>query len=53
MTEWILWAGTVGLQSPLPARMAAARAAGCAHVSIGFDDIFAATADGVNLRVIP
>src|SRR3954447_16862623 len=46
MTDWILWAGTIGLDSPLPVRVAAAKRARCAHVSIGFDDVTTATAGG-------
>src|SRR5215468_6621730 len=43
--EWILWAGTIGLDTPIDARVEAALAAGCTCISIGFNDVESA-ADG-------
>ncbi|WP_460606881.1 sugar phosphate isomerase/epimerase family protein [Jatrophihabitans fulvus] len=37
--EWILWAGTVGFQSALPDRFAAATAQGCRRVSLSPADL--------------
>ena len=36
---WILWAGTVGFESPLPARFEAAVATGCERVSLSPGDV--------------
>ncbi len=35
---WVMWAGTIGLESPIPARVEAARAAGCQRFSVGAPD---------------
>jgi sugar phosphate isomerase/epimerase len=36
---WVLWSGTVGLESPIPARVAAARAAGFTRLSVSPLDV--------------
>jgi sugar phosphate isomerase/epimerase len=36
---WVLWAGTLGLESPISARVDGAVAAGCSRVSLGPADI--------------
>ncbi len=35
---WVMWAGTIGLDSPIPARIEAARAAGCKRISVATPD---------------
>jgi sugar phosphate isomerase/epimerase len=45
---WVLWAGTVGLDSPVPDRVAAAVAAGCTRVSIGPLDVARAATEGLS-----
>src|SRR5262245_53588608 len=38
---WVMWAGTIGLDSPISARIEAARAAGCQRFSVGPPDFLA------------
>jgi sugar phosphate isomerase/epimerase len=47
---WVLWAGTVGLDSPLPERMDAAVAGGFDRLSISPLDVAAAAATGTTAR---
>jgi sugar phosphate isomerase/epimerase len=35
---WVMWAGTIGLESPIHARIEAARAAGCQRISVAGPD---------------
>ena len=44
--EWVLWAGTVGFESALPERFAAAAAAGYERVTLSPTDVARAAADG-------
>ncbi|MGE0306290.1 MAG: sugar phosphate isomerase/epimerase family protein, partial [Acidimicrobiia bacterium] len=48
--EWVLWAGTVGFDSDLDDRMHAATANGYSMVSLGPQDVDAATRRGVTSR---
>jgi sugar phosphate isomerase/epimerase len=45
---WVLWSGTVGLESPIAPRLEAATAAGCARVSLSPLDVARAEADGTS-----
>jgi sugar phosphate isomerase/epimerase len=36
---WVLWAGTIGFDSPMDKRIEAARAAGCSRVSVAAPDV--------------
>lgn len=45
---WVLWSGTVGLESPLPARIAAATAAGFSRVSVSPLDVARAAEAGTS-----
>ena len=49
---WILWAGTVGLDTALEQRVAAAHAAGCSHISVGFNDVRAAQEQGLDAATL-
>lgn len=44
---WVLWAGTVGLNGPLPDRMEAARAGGYTRLSLSPLDVLRANKEGV------
>jgi sugar phosphate isomerase/epimerase len=39
---WVMWAGTIGLDSPISARIEAANASGCQRFSVGPPDFLAA-----------
>ena len=43
---WVLWAGTIGLESSIPARIEAALAGGFSRVSIGPFDVARREAEG-------
>lgn len=43
---WVLWSGTIGLDSPLADRLSAARAAGFSRVSLGPGDVLRAAEEG-------
>jgi sugar phosphate isomerase/epimerase len=45
---WVLWAGTIGLESAIPARVEAALAGGFSRVSIGPFDVARAEAEGAS-----
>src|SRR4051794_28898028 len=45
---WVLWSGTVGLESPIPGRVAAARAAGFTRLSVSPLDVARAAAEGTS-----
>ena len=45
---WVLWSGTIGLESPVPARVEAALAGGYSRVTIGPHDVAKAAVDGVS-----
>lgn len=47
---WVLWAGTVGLDGPLPARIEAAVAGGFDRVSLSPLDVAAATKEGIAVQ---
>lgn len=47
---WVLWAGTVGLDGPLPARLDAALAGGFDRVSLSPLDVAAAVDDGTTVN---
>ncbi len=47
---WVLWAGLLGLESPIAARVEAARAAGCSRVSLSPEDVTRATEEGTKPR---
>jgi len=44
--DWVLWSGAVGLQRPVPERLAAAAAAGCSFISISPLDVQVAATEG-------
>ncbi|HEU5265404.1 MAG TPA: sugar phosphate isomerase/epimerase [Jatrophihabitans sp.] len=46
--DWILWSGTLGLESPVPPRIDAAVAAGFTRLSVSPLDIARAAADGTS-----
>jgi sugar phosphate isomerase/epimerase len=46
---WVLWTGTIGLESPISARVDAAMAAGCSRVTVGPADVAASGSDPVEL----
>lgn len=46
--EWVLWAGTVGFQTALPERFAAAAAAGYDRVTLSPTDVERAAAEGTS-----
>ena len=48
--DWVLWAGTVGMESPVAARVEAARANGYRAVSIGPLDVARSAADGLSAK---
>jgi sugar phosphate isomerase/epimerase len=50
--DWAFWSATIGLESPIPARIAAAVAGGFSRVSIGPSDIVRAVAEGTSLADI-
>jgi sugar phosphate isomerase/epimerase len=50
--EWILWAGTVGLDTPIDERVDAALAAGCTSISIGFNDVERAADSGTDAAAL-
>jgi sugar phosphate isomerase/epimerase len=43
---WVLWSGTIGLESPIEARLAAAQAAGFTRVTVGPHDVARAEEEG-------
>jgi sugar phosphate isomerase/epimerase len=43
---WVLWSGTIGLESPIEARVEAARAAGYTRVTVGPHDVARAEEEG-------
>jgi sugar phosphate isomerase/epimerase len=43
---WVLWSGTIGLESPMEARVAAAQAAGFTRVTVGPHDVARAEEQG-------
>ena len=47
---WLLWSGTIGLESPIASRIEAARACGYARVSLSALDVFRAEESGVPAR---
>lgn len=50
--EWVLWAGTIGFESPLDRRFEAAAANGYTHVTLSVLDIDRAAADGTSTAEI-
>lgn len=48
VAEWVLWAGTVGFDGPLPERFAAAADAGCDRVTLSPPDVERASAAGLS-----
>ena len=44
---WVLWSGTIGLDSPIQSRVEAARAAGFSQVSLGPLDVAQLEAEGI------
>lgn len=44
---WVLWSGTIGLDSPIPSRVEAARAGGFSRVSVGPLDVAQMQAEGI------
>src|SRR3954451_12851971 len=46
---WVLWAGTIGLESAIPARVEAALAGGYSRVSIGPFDVERVEAEGTSV----
>jgi sugar phosphate isomerase/epimerase len=49
---WVLWAGTIGLDSPVPDRIAAAVAGGYSRVSIGPLDVSRAAGQGLSAHEV-
>jgi sugar phosphate isomerase/epimerase len=47
-TGWVMWAATIGLQSPIAARIEAALAAGCTRISASAPDIARLAAQGTS-----
>jgi sugar phosphate isomerase/epimerase len=47
---WVLWAGTIGLESSIPARIEAALAGGFSRVSIGPVDVARREAEGASVH---
>ncbi len=45
---WVLWAATIGLDSPIATRVEAARAAGCTRVSLSAPDVVRLAAQGTS-----
>ncbi len=45
---WVLWAATIGLDSPIAARVEAAQAAGCTRVSLSAPDVVRLAAQGTS-----
>jgi len=43
---WVLWSGTIGLESPIEARVAAAQASGFTRVTVGPHDVARAEEEG-------
>jgi sugar phosphate isomerase/epimerase len=43
---WVLWAGTIGLDSPIPSRVSAAQAAGYSRITVGPQDVARAEEGG-------
>ena len=43
---WVLWAGTIGLESPIAARVEGARAAGFGRISVSGPDVVRAAEEG-------
>ncbi len=52
MTDWLLWSGTIGLESPIDARIEAAVATGYSRVSVSPLDVFRAEEAGVSARAL-
>ena len=49
---WVLWSGTIGLDSPVPARIEAALAGGYDRMTIGPPDVARAASGGVSWEAL-
>ena len=46
--DWVLWSGTIGLESPIPGRIEAARATGFSRLSVSPLDVARAQEQGTS-----